>query len=356
MLKLKSLLILLISFLGLLQSCNKNKTDTLNAQNQSKFDDFISDSTKIIDGLSFVAPPDPFNSDPFVPIKNIGAEWISVIPYGFNVPGKTDIRYGSKWQWWGEQIEGIEETIQNAHNSNLKVMLKPQVFVPGSWTGGLEFTKEEDWIAWENSYKKFMEPFIKIAVNMNVDLLCIGTEFTKSTAQRTEFWENFIKEIRTKYKGKLTYAANWDEYSHIKFWSDLDFTGINAYFPLLDKTTPEVPELIKAWKPLASKMEYLCIKTGKPVLFTEYGYLSVDRCSYNTWEIEKNIESAKVNELAQANALEALYTVFNNRIWWKGGFLWKWFPELKGHEGYLEKDYTPQGKLSEQIVKKWFHQ
>lgn len=350
----KKLYILGFVFFWMLQACDSSKTQTISDSNQSAKPPGQPYDSVTIKGLSFVAPPDPFETNPFLPVKNIGAGWISVIPYGFTMPGKTEVRYGSSWQWWGERPEGIVETIRQAHANCLKVMLKPQIYYPGSWPGDMSFKTEKEWQNWELSYKKFMAGFIQIADSMKVDMLCIGTEFAQSTKNRNDFWVDFIKEIRQHYHGKLTYASNWDEYNHVQFWNDLDFIGINTYFSLNDAQTPEINDLVIAWQPLCTKMEALHNTTGKPVLFTEYGYLSVDGCCNKTWEIEKNIDRLKVNQQGQANALEALYRVFTPKPWWKGGFLWKWFPEMKGHEGYPEKDYTPQGKLSENIVKKWF--
>jgi len=40
--------------------------------------------------------------------------------------------------------------------------------------------------------------------------------------------------------------------------------------------------------------------------------------------------------------------------WWAGGFLWKWFPNGEGGEGYNDRDYTPQGKKAEQILKECY--
>ncbi|MEZ4950744.1 MAG: hypothetical protein R2784_15360 [Saprospiraceae bacterium] len=92
-------------------------------------------------------------------------------------------------------------------------------------------------------------------------------------------------------------------------------------------------------------------KQSKPLLFTEYGYLSVDKCTWKTWEIEKQIHDYPINQTAQANAYQALFDTFWDKSYWAGGFLWKWFPEMKGHEGYPEKDYTPQGKEAERVVR-----
>jgi hypothetical protein len=35
---------------------------------------------------------------------------------------------------------------------------------------------------------------------------------------RPKYWQELILEIRKVYKGKLTYAANWDEFKRVPFW------------------------------------------------------------------------------------------------------------------------------------------
>lgn len=101
-------------------------------------------------------------------------------------------------------------------------------------------------------------------------------------------------------------------------------------------------------------MSSFASKLNKQILFTEFGYLSVDGCAGKTWELEQNINQLPVNEKAQATAYEALFEHFWKKDWWAGGFLWKWFPNDQGHEGYFEKDYTPQGKLAEKKLRDWY--
>ena len=52
--------------------------------------------------------------------------------------------------------------------------------------------------------------------------------------------------------------------------------------------------------------------------------------------------------------LEALFDTFWKKDWWAGGFLWKWYPDEKSHEGHYQRGYTPQGKLSEKCIEKWY--
>lgn len=305
-------------------------------------------------GLNFVAPPQPFSQNPMLPVKDIGANWIAVIPYAYTRPNEPHVHYNSaRWQWWGERPEGCEKTVDLAKEQGLQVMLKPQVYVPGSWTGSLDYS-EEDWEKWETTYEAYILPFAKMAAEKDVELFCVGTEFKIGAVKRAAFWRALIQKIRQVYHGKLVYAANWDEYEEVPFWQDLDYIGINAYFPLLNEKTPSKKALVDAWSPIANRIKIFAEKHQRPVIFTEFGYLSVDGCAYQTWELEKKIHQLPINEQAQANALHALFETFWPQHYWAGGFLWKWFPNMAGHEGYPAKDYTPQGKIAEENLKHWY--
>ena len=308
-------------------------------------------------GLSFVAPPRPFTTDPMTPVKKVNAEWITVIPFAFTRPGEPKVYYNTTgYQWWGEKPEGIIETVKRAKEAGLKVMLKPQVYIPRGWVGDLDFPTDSEWQQWEAGYRDYIFELLEVAVEFEIEMICIGTEFRKHTRKREQFWRDLIKECRKYYSGLITYSANWDDYNNIPFWDELDYIGISAYFPLTESKHPTRIELLKAWQPVRKGLKKFAGKERKPVLFTEFGYLSVDGCAGKTWELEKKVRQLPVNEKAQAIALGALFEVFWEEPWWQGGFLWKWFPEMKGHEGYPERDYTPQGKIAQSTLTYWFGQ
>jgi len=309
-----------------------------------------------IDGLNFVAPPDEFQGNPMMDVKAVNADWIAVVPFGYTRLGKPSVRYNINWQWWGERLEGAKKTIEMAKESNLKVMLKPQVYIPGSWPGGLDFASDFEWKQWEADYRSFIIDFTKIAVETNTDMICIGTEFKLSAIKRPEFWRGLIKEIRAQYDGKILYASNWDCYQQIPFWEELDYIGVDAYFPLVNEKTPSLNQLKKAWVPITKDLAAFAKKKNKQIIFTEFGYLSIDNCAHQTWELEKKVKKSRINEQAQANALHALFDNFWKEDFWAGGFIWKWFPEGKGHEGYPARDYTPQGKKAEEVLKNWYNE
>ena len=320
------------------------------AYDSFEFDD-VEDRMK---GITMVAPPKEFKNNPLQPIKDVNANWVALVPYGFSSKGNSEVRFNTKWQWWGEKPEGIRKCIKMAHSNGLKVLLKPQVYIHRGWVGEVDFNDEASWTEWEKAYEKFIMLFVDIAIQEDVEMFCLGTEYKISVVKREKFWRQLISKIRNRYDGKLIYSANWDSFEKVAIWDDLDYIGVSSYFPLTDSKTPAKDELIRAWKPITKRLARLSSLYQKKVIFTEYGYLSVDRCAHRNWELEKQIKTLPINERAQANALEALYDNYSKQEFWAGGFLWKWFPNMQGHEGYIDKDYTPQGKLAEEIITDWY--
>jgi hypothetical protein len=307
-------------------------------------------------GVTFVAPPREVDSMPFVELKKLGTESIALVPYGFTREGEATVHHNSDLQWWGERIQGIESCILMAHSQGMKVMLKPQVWSRHQWIGEMSFGSRAEWDTWHKTYRDYIMSYVQLAVKHKVDMVCVGTEVNISAEQYPEFWVSLIAEIRQIYGGKLTYSANWDHYEKISFWDKLDYVGVSAYFPLNDAKTPEITKLVKAWKPVVRNLNAFSAKVKKPLLFTEYGYLAVDGAAGKTWELEEKMRELPINERAQANAYEAIWQAWHDEKMWEGGFLWKWFPNGLGHEGQPRRDYTPQGKEAEQVLKNWFTQ
>lgn len=305
-------------------------------------------------GITLVAPRDSFVEDPFPALTEINCKWVAVVPYAFTPQNQSRVYFGNQHQWWGETPNGAEQTIILAKENKLNVMLKPQLWMHNSWVGDLFFETEAEWLQWEKDYHAYIIEFASIAEIHKVELFCIGTEFKKAVKAREAFWKNLIRDVRKVYSGKLTYCANWDEYDTVAFWRELDFIGISAYFPLSESKTPGIEELMQSWEPIRKKLGKFSRRMGKKIIFLEYGYLSVDGCAGKTWELEKRRMQIPANELAQSNAFEALYASFCDESFWAGGFLWKWYANGRVRQGFRDHDYTPQGKLSQSSISKWF--
>ena len=304
-----------------------------------------------LNGVCLVAPSEPLTSQDMLPLQEIGANWVAVVPYAFSYgAGDPRINYNHERQWWGERKEGVVMTIRYAQEAGLKVMLKPHVWVRGQgWPGDFTLDSEAQWQQWENEYRNYLRTITQIADSMHVDLLCIGTEYRHAVVERPAFWRKLIREIRQQYTGKLTYAANWDNFENVTFWDDLDYIGIDAYWPLCELQTPTLATLATGWRQPFQQITRVQQKYDKPVLFTEYGYESRDYATRGHWQQDN---AKGVNLEGQQNAYQALYDTFWDQPWFAGGFLWKWFPNHVEAGGNEHDGYTPQNKPALAVIRK----
>jgi len=350
------LLILIVSGCVGTFSCQRSvqNMDQQEMEQTAEYNPFASEN-EVMKGVSFVAPPDDFSEEVMPELKTIACDWISVIPYGFMSKGDPKVQFGTNnsWQWWGETIEGVTETIKRARDQNINVMLKPHVWIHGSWVGSVQFATEQEWLIWEASNRAYVMAFAEIAQQYEVPLFCLGTEWKLTVIEREAYWRTLISEVRAVYDGQLTYAANWDEYDFVPFWDALDFIGVNAYFPLLDEAKPTTQGLVDAWKPLKKTLSDFSDDKQKRMIFTEFGNMSVDHCAYQNWVLEENRSILTYNEDCQHNAINAIYSTFWDEKFWAGGFIWKWYPDNYPGDR-MRVDYTPQGKSSQKLMKDWF--
>ncbi|MBQ0734365.1 glycoside hydrolase family 113 [Aquimarina celericrescens] len=307
-----------------------------------------------INGVSFVGSPNEISIKEIEPVVKVNANWAAVMPFGFlrNLETPTVV-FNVERQWWGERIEGAKKTIALLNKKGIKVMLKPQIWVwRGEFTGNINMDSEENWKVLENSYEEFMMLYAQLAQEMKVPILCIGTELHTFVQTRPQFWGLLIKKIRSIYKGKLTYAENWDQFDKAPFWQELDYIGIDAYFPVAESQTPSIEELKEGWQKHKIDIMKLQNKVDKPVLFTEYGYRSVHYTGKEPWD--SNRIEGNFNFEAQNNALIALYEEFWSEPWFAGGFLWKWFHNHGEVGGKRNNRFTIQNKPSEKIIQEFY--
>ena len=309
-----------------------------------------------INGVSFVASRDRATQEHIEPVLRLHADYAAVMPFGFvRELNSPEIIFDTERQWFGETQEGAAQYIEILHRNQVKVMMKPQIWIRrGEFTGDMEMDSETDWQLLEASYRDFILTYARLAQNTGTEILCIGTELEEFVMNRPQYWDQLIDEIKGVYKGKLTYAANWDEYFRVPFWGKLDYIGVDAYFPLSEKRSPEVNDLREGWQKWKEGLQELSELKGKPILFTEYGYRSMDYTAKKPWLVDRYEE--KVNLVAQANAKQALFMEFWQEPWFAGGFLWKWFIHHERSGGTDDNRFTPQNKPAEQVVQKYYSQ
>jgi ppGpp synthetase/RelA/SpoT-type nucleotidyltranferase len=307
-----------------------------------------------INGLSFVAARDAIDESHTNPVVKVGANYTAIMPFGFiRELSHPEIVHNTDRQWFGETRAGGKQYIDELRKKNIKIMVKPQIWVwRGEFTGNIKMNSESDWKTLEDSYSSFILEYAELAQETKAEILCIGTELENFVKERPEYWQSLIKKIKTVYKGKLTYAANWDEFKRTPFWSDLDYIGVDAYFPVSDKQTPTVADCKAGWQKHKSIIKSLSEKHSKPILFTEYGYRSMDYTGKEPWESDHTIKS--LNFEGQANATQALFEEFWTEDWFAGGFVWKWFHAYDKVGGEKDNQFTPQNKPAEDIIQTFY--
>ncbi len=245
--------------------------------------------------------------------------------------------------------DAIIHAIQKIHSLGMKVMLKPHVdLYNGRWRGEIYFDSNEEWQAWFKSYKNFICHYAKLAEENGVEIFCVGCELVK-TVQREE-WFDIIEAIRKNFSGLLTYASNWDNYQNVTFWNLLDFIGIDAYFWLTHKNDPTLDELLQAWKRWKGGIEEIHNLTGKPIVFTEIGYRSIDGCNIDPWNWWRY---GKIDLQEQADCYKAAFITFWNESWFYGFYWWMWWadPSIGGEN---DDSYTPYKKPAEKVLRKYY--
>lgn len=309
-----------------------------------------SDAQEKINGVSFVASRDKATQAQVNEVLNIHANSAAVMPFGFmREVTSPEIIFDTDRQWFGETSEGAKQYIALLQKNGITVMLKPQIWVwRGEFTGTIMMETEENWKKLENAYDKFILNYAALAAETGVPILCIGTELEKFVESRPDYWLQLIKKIRGVYKGKLTYAANWDEYKRTPFWKELDYIGIDAYFPLSDAKTPTIKELQQGWQPWKEKISEVSLANDKQVLFTEFGYRSMDYTAKKPWMVDNNEDN--VNLVAQANAKKAIFNEFWSEDWFAGGYVWKWFIKHDASGGASDNRFTPQNKPAQEVI------
>ncbi|MFN7119549.1 MAG: glycoside hydrolase family 113 [Saprospiraceae bacterium] len=251
-----------------------------------------------------------------------------------------------------ENDEGVIHSAYQAQKLGMTVVLKPQIWVGrGSWPGDINMSNEADWQQFIYYYEKWILHYALLAEMYGINALCIGTEFSKATLAREQDWRNLIHKIRKLYHGKLTYAANWgEEFEKVGFWNELDFIGLNSYYPLSTNSLATKEELKNGFLKVLEKAEKVQKRYNKPLVFTEIGFKSVQ----TPWLMPHEASNgAPYFGAHQKLCYEVIFENIHNKPWIQGIMWWK-FPSYIEHRGIENDDFTPNRKPAEAVVKEWF--
>ncbi len=296
----------------------------------------------------------------FETLKTNNVEWITIVPFlsqekhdmptlskGF---GQNDS--ATKHDRW-RKLKQLTDTY------GFKIMLKPHVWLSnatnGIWRSNIKMNTQTEWDAWFADYSANILDYAELAEALGIELFCIGTELHTSAIEQPEQWKTLIKQVRNIYSGKLTYGANWNnEISDISFWDDLDFIGVQAYFPIAEHMNPDLDELEAGWKKHFGFLESISKKFNKPILFTELGYKSTVDAGVKPWEWNTlgNRFYKKISKRTQALCYQAFFNTAWQQPWLEGVHFWEW--QSRSNANGNNNAFTIQNKPALNVVAKGF--
>lgn len=285
-------------------------------------------------------------------VKRLGANAIAVVPYSWMRDPKKPSPFRFSNRPGSENDEGVIHALYEAKKRGMFTVLKPHVWLGDSWPGEVEMTSESDWELFFEYYYQWISHYALMAQMHQVDALCIGVEFSKATLGQEHRWRELIKKLRKIYRGNLTYAANWgEEFENITFWDQLDFIGLNCYYPLSENQDASVDELKQGFQQVLTKIEQVKTKYQLPVVLTEIGFRSVDA----PWIYpHQEAGERQFNEEDQVKAYDAVLRATSENPVVDGMLWWKW-PTNPVQQIEGDRRFIPVSKKAEKTLEYWFN-
>jgi hypothetical protein len=242
--------------------------------------------------------------------------------------------------------------IDHAKSKGLRVVLMPIVLLDNpigdEWRGKIAPRGEGGgWDEWFDSYRNMITHFAWIAEGHKVDVLVIGSELV-TTENKAEQWTRTIKAVRKVYSGMLTYSSNWDHYTAVPFWDQLDLIAMNSYWKLGDNRKVPVEEIERRWKDIQRDLLSFQREVKKPLMFLEVGWCSLANAAHEPWDYTKTTEALDLD--LQRKLYEGFFRSWHGNPQFGGFMVWEWTP---GDGGAEDKGYTPENKPAEKVLKEW---
>ena len=284
-------------------------------------------------------------------LRALGVEWVSLTPFGFmrslsdpevhpigNVPaGETDDR--------------MRKEIRAAKKLGLHVLLKPHIWIiGGAWRGNIDPGSAAAWSQWFKSYERWILHYAELAAEEGADELVIGVELKSTERRFQDRWRRLAAKVRKRFKGNITYSANWDDASRVPWWDAVDYISVQFYPPLADKGDATHAEVTQRLNARLDELESLANAQKQRVSFTEVGFRSAPGAHVHPheWPERANAQAADVG--VQALGYRVFLRSIQDRPWVRGVYWWKWFTDPKtAEEG--PTGFSPRKKPAEGVLR-----
>jgi len=288
--------------------------------------------------------------------KAMGATWVALTPFG----RVWDLRGGGVDLVFEAELEqntrAVLAAMAYAHAIGLRVLVVPHLWVEtGGWRALIDPGTDRGWGRWAASYRRFVLHWADVAERGGAEMLSVGVELRSwVTTRRAPSFARLIDEIRDRYRGLLTYSANWDDVEHTVILDKLDVIGINAFYPLTDKANASFADEHRTSLRIAADLQRLADDWRKPVLLTEMGYTTRRNPALRPWEWPDGMKNVVIDQQAQATAYRALLAPLLDQRWCAGWFVWRTYADPNDVSQEAEWGFSPRGKLAELVVRDAF--
>lgn len=287
-------------------------------------------------------------------LDDVGANYVGLlVPYY-----QTDAQSVTMERGWNTPTDkALVKGIKYAHERGLKVFLVIHVDCKSQeWRAVLD---PYDRNLWFKNYGALLNKYAEIGDKYGVELYSLGTELynmasVEVDADNDTQWKKLIGQVRKRYHGKLTYGANHStptEKFEVNFWPLLDYIGVSAYYPLTEPGATPEERLHNSWEKVNQEHIKPLTKYGKPILFTELGYGSVENSSHMPYAFDTT-KQVDVDE--QARNYKAVFEYWDNYDYIAGWHVWAWEIDPKDG-GIKDGKFTPQHKPAENVLRSWYH-
>lgn len=274
----------------------------------------------------------------------MGAGWVALTPTLY-VRDRKDSTVAATADTPSD--DSLRAAIRAARAAGLKVALKPHVDMLGG--GARAWISPDDPGRWFATYRVHVLRYARLAQEEGCSLFVVGTELTLLSApNHWRDWRALIREVRGVYSGPLTYAANWHSEFAVGFWRDLDFVGVDAYYP---NPGGKNKTLLRAgWIPVEAELRAAAVTSGRPVLITEFGIASQKGANLRPWEWK---EFGDADPGQQAVYMESFLETFAGKPYIAGFLHWAWDLDTS-RAGLQDKSMSIRGKPAAQVLERLF--
>jgi len=287
-------------------------------------------------------------------LRGLGSNAVSISPYGF-VPSirGSEITHANALEG-GETDARVRAVIRDAHARGLAVLLKPQLWIHGgAYTGALAPRSDSPTDPLVASYRAWILGYARLAAEEHVEAFAVGTELRDVVARAPSAFRALIAEVRRTYRGRILYAANWDEASAVPFLDAIDALGVQFYPPLTRTTgTPEERLEREAGARLA-RLVRVAERAGKKVWITEVGYRADPEAAIHPHAWPEHRGDVPYDPSEQARVHRAFFRALAAQPGVEAVFVWKWFTDPASREE-SRTGFSPRGKAAEAVVRRAF--